>query len=464
MPVDTVHPDYKNAAKRWELIRAIVNNNARNYIRTPDENDPLRSAQYKDDAILTNFTSLTKTGLVGLVFRKPPKIELPKVLNYLYDDVTGGGVNIWQLSQYITGEVLQLGRFGILIDYYQDGKAAYLKPYCPENIINWKTTYINGECVLSLVVLTEDMVQDSEDIFSQDTKKQYRVLRLDKNNNYIQEEYNENKELINTILVTDYNGTPFNYIPFVFIGSENNDWAVDPQPLYDMAIVNLGHYRNSADYEESIYICGQPYPVVTIGDASIDDFNSANPNGVLFGSRKGLVLPTNGSASLLQANANQLVAQAMKEKLEQARAIGARLIAPSTGRETAEAAKTRYGSQHSALYTLTSNISWAMTLCLEIAAMFMTDKKPKIVYQLNSQFYDETADPNLIAQQLLCFDRGIIGKQEIIDYGRKTGWIDDLRTDEDIAADAEMIDPLAGGANNVSESDTAPSTSTDAAS
>jgi len=68
MPVNSLHPDYENVAKRWDLVRSIVANSAKHLLRTVDPNDITRSNQYKDDAILTNFTRLTKDGLTGLVF------------------------------------------------------------------------------------------------------------------------------------------------------------------------------------------------------------------------------------------------------------------------------------------------------------------------------------------------------------------------------------------------------------
>ena len=458
--VDTIHPEYREVVCRWELVRAIINNNAQELIRKPDINDPVRTKQYRQDAILTNFTNLTKVGLTGLVFRKDPKIELPPELEYLEDDMTGSGINHNQFAQKVVGDVLQTGRYGLLVDYYNDGMKAYVKPYAAESIINWKTRQVNGECVLSLVVLKEQVLDDENDIFSQETKVQYRVLFLNELDKYEQLVYNDGCELVERITPTDYNNNLFDKLPFIFIGSENNDSCIDYQPLYDMAIVNLGHYRNSADYEESIYISGQPYLVVNIGDMSKDDFDNANPNGVQMGSRKGLVVNSNGGATLLQANANQLAAQAMKEKLEQAAAIGARLIAPAGGRETAEAARIRYGSQYSALYTLGNNVEEGIEAALELACMFMGADPEMVEYELNDQYYDDTADPNLVAQQIMLLDRGVISADVIRDYGRRTGFISDGMSNEDMqnAVDLSM-NPLDGMINdNAQGSNPSPST------
>ncbi len=441
MPVSEVHPEYRCAQHRYKLIRAIINNDAKCYIRTPDYSDPVRSQQYKEDAILTNFTKLTCEGLTGLVFRKELELELPPELEYLREDITGSGINATQFSQHTTYETLQLGRYGILVDYHNDGKKAFLKPYIAETIINWKSAEIDGVVQPWLIVLKEEKVLDDEDIFCQKTEVQYRVLILD-DAGYHQEIYNAYEEHVYSVYPKDFNGNPFQSIQFVFIGSENNDWQVDGQPLYDLAILNLGHYRNSADYEESIFINGQPYTVVNVGEASQEEFMQANPGGVAFGSRKALVLATGGSAMLLQANPNQLVAQAMNEKLEQAAKVGARLIEESGGRETAEAAKIRYGSQHSALYTLTSNISWGVESALKMACSFMGANPELVDYELNDEFYEDAADANVLAQLWMGLDRTTVSKEEIRAYMVKVGIPLDEQTDLDVLE--HNYDPLQG--------------------
>lgn len=412
MPVTEQHPEYIKAMPRYKLIRSIVNNDAKCYIRTPDADDKERSCQYKDDAILTNFTKLTCEGLTGLVFRKAIDYELPLEMEYLIEEATGAGVNLSQASQSITYDTIQTGRFGVLIDFHNDGKRAYLKPYASESIINWKAAEIGGIVQPWLIVLQETIIIDNEDLFSQETKTQFRVLLL-LGGIYYQQIRDEDDNILSSFAVTDFNGDFFNYIPFVFIGSKDNDWNVDNQPLYDLAILNLGHYRNSADQEESGFICGQPYPVICVGESSSEEFLQANLGGVKYGARKGLVLANGGSAQLLQANPNQLIGQMMKDKLQEAAKIGARLIEEAGGRETAEAAKIRYGSQHSALYTLTSNISWGIEKAIKIACRFMGANPDLVVFKLNKDFYDESQDANMIAQMWIGLDKGAVSKEEV---------------------------------------------------
>lgn len=416
MPANSKHPDYESVSWKWDLVRSIVDNNARKWIRTVDVNDFERSNHYKDDAILTNFTRLTKIGLTGLVFRRPAEINLVPGLEYLMDDATGYGFGLEQLASQVIGETLVTGRYGLLVDYPEVGTPqtkARIKPYAAESIINWHYKEIDSEYKLDLLVLHERVQTLGDDGFVWVEEDQYRVLLLDENNQYQQAVYNSDLEIVGTPFTPlDYHSKPFDEIPFQFIGADNNDACIDAIPLYDLAVVNLGHYRNSADYEESIFICGQPCLHLDLGETSQAEFNAANPGGVRFGSRGG-VQTMGGKMELVQANPNQLAATAMNEKKVDAASIGARLIAPPGGRETAEAARIRFGAQNSSLYIITKNISLAFEECLEWIAEFMLEFPEPSEFELNNQFYEEDADPNLIASEMMLFDRGLMTSQEI---------------------------------------------------
>lgn len=460
--VSTQHPEYSAATKRWKLIRAIIDNDAQCYIRTPDVDDPVRSKQYKEDAILTNFTKLTRDGLTGLVFRKPPEIELPAAISHLFDDATGSGINIWQFSQSTTSETISLGRWIILNDVNNENKKGYMKPYAPETVINWKTRLVKGVVRPWLITLCEWIVkEDPDDPFCQDLVKQYRVLRLDENDVYFQEIYDADEEFKERIDVQDKDGKSFDYIPAVAIGSQNNDWVVDLQSLYDLAILNLGHYRCSADLLESSWICGQPTYHLNVGDTSEEEFKNSNTD-IVVGARK-MVITRNGRLDMIQANPNNLVSKIMEDILKQAASVGAKLIEGAQGtRETAEGAKIRYGSQNSALYILSKNVEWGILECLKIQCRFADANPDDVVFKLNDEFFEPTADPQVIAQQIMLLEREVISPEEVRDYCKRTGVLDPLKTDEEYKQELEKYsNPLMGAEDVTAGRNNAPSDTPD---
>ena len=429
MPVNSKHKEYEHICKKWGLVRSIVANSAEDQIRVVDPNDINRTLQYKKDAILTNFTRLTKEGLAGLVFRKDSLMQLPDQIRYIQEDATGYKFGLDQLSQKLVGEVLETGRHGLLVDYPQEGigdsgKVARIRPYAAESIINWRYTDIGSEYILSLLVLEEKVDKIAEDGFDSEEVCQYRVLFLNEMMEYTQMLYNDDLEPIpgSVVVPTDYSGNPLSRIPFEFVGSENNDAAIDAIPLYDMSVVNLGHYKASADLMESMFIAGQPVPVINPGEVGVEQFNEANPDGVKIGSRKGVVVGTGGDFKFAQVSPNILPQQVMKDLEKQAAAIGARLIAPPGGRETAEGARIRYGSQNSVLHTITKNIQKALEHCLQYVALFMMEEPEDSVYLLNDQFYEDSVDPNLLIQNmLLLYDRGLADADEVRDNANRNG-------------------------------------------
>lgn len=445
MPVSSQHPEYRKICKKWDLVRSVVKNDASHWIRVVDPNDQRRSEQYKSDAILTNFTRLTKDGLTGLVFKKESLSEIPDRIEYLEYDSTGYGFSLDQLAQKIVGEVLQTGRYGLLVDYPQANigsteKLARMRPYNAESIINWKYTDYGNEYKLSLLVLKENVDTLAEDGFEWVEKVQYRVLFLNAEGYYSQVLYGEDEEMIPNSLVIplDYTEHPFYYIPFSFIGSENDDAWIDSIPLYDMSVVNLGHYKASADLMESMFICGQPVPVINPGESGEEQFKQANPNGLVIGSRGGIVVGNGGDFKFAQVVPNLLPQKVMEDLEKQAAAIGARLIAPPGGRETAEAAKIRYGSQNSVLYVITKNVSKAIEMSLYWASVFMMEQPQESTYILNDQFYEEAADPQLIAQQIMLLDRGLMSGQEIRDNLSRSG----VKLEDDFMIGG--VDPMQG--------------------
>ena len=480
MSVSAKSKEYIKYFPQWQLVRDCVEGSktvkdaGSAYLPVPNSEDGSEENQkryrdYKQRANFVNVTGSTKDGLLGMVFRKDPVIELSSQLEYMSDNANGNGLPLSQLVRDICGDVLETGRLGILVDYPAApdnvtlavqralNLQANLLVYKAEDVISWRTEVIGNVSKLSLVVLQESVEEVEADGFASANKKQYRVLRL-VNGTYIQQVYNEDEEVIlqdayneagdqlDYTVPTNAEGNSWGEIPFVFIGAQNNDETVDKSPLYDIAEVNVAHYRNSADYEESCFLVGQPTPVLT--GLSVAWVKEVLGDKVMLGSRSAVALPANAGALLLQANPNTMPAEAMKAKESQMVRLGARLIEEGSTNETAEGARIRYGGQTSKLGTIVGNVEAALKKSLDYAAMFMGGSNDSKV-ELNKQFYDSTVDPQTIIAQIQLYDRAIIAKQDLRDNLRKVSLISSYRTDEAIDTDVENENPLSGGnANN----------------
>jgi hypothetical protein len=176
-------------------------------------------------------------------------------------------------------------------------------------------------------------------------------------------------------------------IPFTFIGATNNDHTIDDAPLLPLAELNIGHFRNSADNEESSFVVGQPTLFIAPGESmSLEIFETANPNGVKMGSRSGHNIGAGGNAFLVQADANSLAKDNMLQKEQQAIQIGAQLITPSQ-QITAESARLQRGADTSVMSTIAANVSQAYTQALKWVAGMVGVPEDGIEFRLNTDFF-----------------------------------------------------------------------------
>ena len=486
MGVSSLHPEYKAYSGRWELVKKVVKSDVKGFIKdveadveiteemakTPERYSAIkrgnaqanmRNVRYKDDAQFTNFTARTKNGLVGAIFRKEVIAEMPTEIDYLKLDATGAAVTLNKLAQELVGEVLMTGRYGLFVDYPVTGATpemgltreevdknnikARIYKYPAENIINWQVKSFNGVPKLDLVVLKECIPQLGEDGFTWIELTRYRVLRMI-DGVYTQQIYDNDEKFVEAFQPRDKAGSLLYEIPFVFIGSEDNDACVDPSPLFDIAMLNIGHLRNSADYEESIHICGQPTLFITT-EMSVDQFAEANPNGIFIGARRGHNLGANSSANFLQADPNQLADVAMKRKEEQAVMIGARLIMTGAQNETAEAARMRMTGETCQLAIIALNVQQALIDASLFVLRFMRVgevKKDEITITINTDFFEQNIDAPMLMAQLQLYNNRIIAKTDLRRLLRENGDIPPNRTDNDIDAEVEdeidMGDPF----------------------
>lgn len=461
MPVSDTHPEYDKYLPRWKLTRDCVEGSAAvkkaktQYLPKPNPEDTSsentdRYNDYVERANFVGFTSSTLDGMVGMVFRKPLETELQPSIEYVKDNINGGGLTLDQMTRGLIANTLETGRYGLLTDYPEADEGlsvaqvqalklkANILPYAPESIINWRTEVINGVKMLTMVVLKEKHEELEPDGFKFTEKDRYRVLRLSEGV-YTQEIYNEENQIISTTEPRKADGTRWAEIPFVFVGAQNNDESIDKAPLYDIAVINIAHYRNSADYEESCYMVGQPTPYAAgLTQSWVDKVLKGD---VLIGSRKFLALPEGGSAGLLQAAPNQMPERGMEMKEEQMVKIGARIIQDSTGQETAEAAKIRFAGQNSKLGTIVGNVESALVQCLDWMLLFMTGEGENLI-EINKDFYERTIDPQMIMAAIQLLDRTVIAKSDLQDDLRSKGFIKQDRTNEDIDDEAEIINPI----------------------
>lgn len=432
--VSFTHPDLMRMREIYELVDDCIEGAKQvkyrrdRYLPRPNpadtsEENAARYTAYLTRAVFYNVTRRTTAGLVGTVFSVAPTVKVPDTLKPVVEDATGGGVSLEQLAQRVVRANITKGRCGIHADFpiTPEGglsvqEAAKVKPtitfYDANQVINWRVENVDGKLRLTLVVIKAEYIS-SDDGFQQVKKVEYKALRL-VNRQYIieiyRDDFNRPYRVINPL---DATGKPLDHIPFTFVGSQNNDAEVDEAPMYDMANLNIGHYRNSADYEEACYIIGQPTPYFT-GLTESWVANVFKGGRIELGSRAAVALPENATAGLLQVEANSMPFEAMEHKERQMVALGAKLVQSSEVQRTATEAGMENASETSVLANVSRNSSMALQWALKECMLFIDGSDgADIEYKLTTEFYLSTLTSEQIAAVISAWQEGALDFEEM---------------------------------------------------
>lgn len=422
MSITKTHSDYDKHIKTWEKVddvcggQEVIKAAGQKYLKQPalfkSKNDPEgkeRYAEYLHRAVFPGVTSRTLASHIGLAFGKTPVFNRPVALEYLERNADGAGRSIWQTAQRATRLVEKNYRCGVYVDYpnvapsttkaEESARGAFpmIHVIAAKNILDWDHIMIGNQKKLSFVKLLESVkVRKGFDI---ETSDQYRILRLESHGPiqfvYTVQVYakNEKGEFVegSKFTPTDYNGAPWDYIPFTFCGAIDNSDEIHSAPLYELSALELSYYSTTADVEESAFIVGQP--TLCFPNITQEQYKMVKESGAQVGSRTGI--PTDGK--FIQADKNGLAYERMQDKWNQMKELGARLIEVGSANKTATQADNESSIQHSVLSLVVANVSEAFTNALRWCAKFALPthdfKVAELSFQIAQDFNKPKYDP-----------------------------------------------------------------------
>ena len=429
MAVNAKHPEYSKNLIKWQLMRdALAGEVAKEkYVPKLSDQEAEEYKAYVGRAEFYNATARTQVALTGLLFAKPPKVELPEALKTIGENISLDDDSLEALAKNIADECLSVGRCGVLVDLPSVEKSdyskleaerlnlrAYATLYKAENIINWKTTKINGSNVTSLVVLAETYAEPTQDEFVDKIKTRYRVLDLHEGY-YRQRVFSETKagnfEVVSEIYPSA-NGQKLEYLPFTFFNVNDLKTAVEKPPLLDLAKVNISHFRSEVDLEHGTHFTALPTPYVTgyqgesseklkIGSTAVWVINDPS-------AKVGFLEFSGAGLSTLE---NRI---AVKEK--RMSILGARLLLDE--KKTAEATETlqmRKSGENAVLTNVASTISEGVASFLKDVAFFENIASENLIYEINTDYNLTMIEPQLLAQIIAGIQSGDIPNEVLYD-------------------------------------------------
>ncbi len=373
---ETYHPEYQTRQVQWAKCRDAKNGEeaiheaGETYLPRLTLQSDLEYDAYKLRARWFNAFNKTVSGYTGLVMRNAIQVLYPDSMESIVENIDQSGADVQAYIKKALEELLEVGRFGTLIDYTDieddatiaeaNAKDArvYWIAYKTEDIMDWE--YTNGK--LTYVTLREQLTKRDPFYLEYGKEVRYRVLEL-VDNIYTQSIYIEGEEKTATgtgqsitkedVLVSTKtpkaNNKPLTAIPF-YINQPDFTPEVNIPPLMDLCNLNLSHYRLKADHNHALHFVALPTPYVT----GVDPNDPNSPKTI--GPQK-LWLIENELAKVGMLEYEGTGVHSIHKELEvmeeQMAILGSRLLSPEPGIEkTATSAKIKSISETSDLSSI----------------------------------------------------------------------------------------------------------------
>ncbi len=476
--VTSTHPAYSETYPDWELVRDVTEGERRikskgtTYLPIPalhmansDGSPNLEYIAYKTRAAFQNFTGRTLDSMVGAVFRKDPSTNEQQwgAVRYLFENIDGQNTSFILQAKTVCRNVVGVGRDCLLVDF-PEGQAdasledverglavATIQRRTAEQVINWRWDPFGAEHRLVLVVIKEEF-NKSRDEFVYEKDIRYRVLRLVPQFTeegvptgeayYVQEIYIESLglEAPQSRVMPMANGQPLQFIPFVFVGIEQNNAEVQKPPVLDIANTNLAHYRVDAEQKHTMHKHSLPQPVVEGADQQFIKKYEEEP--LTLGGDTVLLLPVNSRFHIAQTNFDHTGFHSELERLEVAmKKMGARLLDDDNrARESGDALSLRRQAENSVMSSIAKNVSAAYELCVTWAGLFMGASVNPLI-KLNTDFKMKSADANQIVAMSQEVDKEHISLRDHHQWMRDSELLEPGRSTDEIVADIEKQPP-----------------------
>lgn len=412
-----------------------------------------------------NASWRTIAGLIGMMFRKEPEIEVPDTVTELLQDVTMSGTPFTVFAQEVAEETMEVGRVGVMVDHpptvdnngepitvaraQELGLRPTMQLYKAESIINWKFKTINNRYTLYMVVLKEDYTWPKSE-FEDNHEDRYRVLDLEpETNTYRVRVFRINERDGSDELVSEVrplmNGQPLNYIPFIFMSPDGVEADLDEPPLIDLVDLNLAHYRVTADYEHGCHFTGLPTPWIA-GFQQITE-EGKEPEKMYIGSSAAWVFPNaDAKAEYLEFTGQGLGAleRNLDRKEQQMAVLGARLLAAEKRQaETATTTAIHRTGENSILSSISIAVSLGLKQCLVWFTDWANADSGQVDYELNKNFLPVTIDAQTLIAYMQTWQAGGLSEEEFFDLLQSGDLIEADKTFEEHQAQIESNPPMA---------------------
>lgn len=444
--LDRTHKDYDEYLPIWTKINDICDGkNLKTYLvklnplDLSDEN-VARNQQYYERAVFYAIASYTCRGMLGMLFRKDPNLSIDKGLEYIKENIDGKGLSIYQQSQEVSKDLIKLGRCGLWVDFPEtDGNTskqdiedlkvfATVKKFDADQILYWETETFGAKIYLSKILIAYVETYEDEDA-------DIRLELAIEDRTYVVKKWRKTTsssqwELLRDSIPKDSSGNVWKNIPFIFVGSETNTFVIDQPPSLDIVRINIGHWNNSASYEDSVWFAGQVQPWMS--GISEEYLKMMKDNNMYVGSGRLLGVPSGEQFGYAQSQPNQATREAMRDKIEMMIGLGAMFLQPGSAVKTATQSEGEKEIRHSILSLIAANTSEAYQQALIWVSKYMGTNENDIEYSVNQEFVKPSATSADLREIVASLLQGVIPFSDYVSWCQKYGYIEESKTTEEV--------------------------------
>lgn len=448
--VDTRHPQYEKWVDQWRISRdafageSCIKLAKDRYLPKPtgqmlSDSDPedvrrIKTASYKNYVTRASFPDLvyqSLKGLLGIIERKPHRIELPRRLQYLEESATSDGLSLRGLISRILEQLLLTGRVPVAVDFNQETRRSYFVPYQAESLINWRESVLMGQKKLSMSVMEMMIEEDSGDPFAHAETTEWQTMFLEEGR-VVYRKFRKNEEKNEFFLIEEDSPTvrdnPLTEIPLVIFGPGDISPDVERPPLLGIAETALSIYRGSADYEQALFMTAQPTHVITGMSADDDARPTATGAGTIW-----IIPDAQAKAMMLEFSGAGVAAQrqSMLDKYSYAVQQGVGLVEPTRNQaESGEAIKMRQSTRTSVIHEIVNTVEQGLKKLFVPIAAWQDADPDDVVIELNKDFFELSLSAQELQQIVAAWQAQAISRSTLF-YNLQKGEIIPPDADEE---------------------------------
>ncbi|MGH7788408.1 MAG: DUF4055 domain-containing protein [Candidatus Binatia bacterium] len=430
MPVDGLedtHPDYDASLESTQLCRDVIAGAdamraaGEKYVPALAGEKPAEYVARLKIATPVDIADRTLDAYAGALLQKPPALTLPKQIEAHLDNIDLAGTPYPALRQMIVSERLEVGRVGVMVDWSAEQKRPFVRLFEHEQIRNWQYRIIDGQRLLTQLVLAEQIAVPGRSGFGSAVCEQYRVLELNEAGILVVRVYRRDvdssaapgaragtKRFIETTITPTVMGKPWREIPFVGIP----DITPPKAPLLGNCRLGLDFWKLAIDQRHALHV-GAAGALVVIGDGEPE-----TPKDFMLGCTRGNRLAAGADAKFIGFECGVLgeIAAEKTALVSQMALLGSRaLLAPKRAAETAEAMAIGRESENASLSTISYGLSLGLTRMWRFYARWMGLDPREVSEELNRDFVSHKLTPDEVRAQMEAVQAGYMSEDTFIE-------------------------------------------------